>query len=145
MGTSTDDKKNAKNDLTPNRWAVGLITIGCFTAATVMWLGGHTTDNRNQLAFAGLIRVGIFMATVWWALPGGGRLAAWAGMSPWTMVFIAVGVFLTPRLKYSGPIVIAMLVLGAFIKPKSKKKPATKKTVPTTARVVQSAEPKEGR
>jgi len=139
MNKPNDKPQNVGNDLTPNRWAVALITLGCFAAAAAMWTAGYTENNRNQLAFAGLIRVGIFMAAVWWALPGGGKLAAWAGMSPWTMVFVAVGVFLTPRLKYSGPIVIAMLVLGAFIKPK--KKSRKKKTVPATAQAAE--EPKE--
>ena len=141
MNQPTDKSKNVTADLTPNRWAVALITLGCFATAVAMWAAGYTEDNRNQLAFAGLIRVGIFMAAVWWALPGGGKLAAWAGMSPWTMVFVAVGVFLTPRLKYSGPIVIAMLVLGAFIKPK--KKPHKKKTVAATSQAPKA--PKEPR
>lgn len=143
MNKPTNKPTDEKSELTPDRWAVALITVGCFAAAAAMWAGGYTQDNKNQLAFSGLIRVGIFMSTVWWALPGGGKLAAWAGMSPWTMVFIAVGVFLTPRLKYSGPIVIAMLVLGAFIRPKSKKKPKGKKTVPASARPVRSSAPKE--
>ncbi len=109
----------SKPNNTPNRGAVGSIVLACLGGAGAMWASGYAAE--RQLAFSGLIRVGIFMSAVWLALPGGGRLAAWAGMSPWVMVGLAVGVFLTPRLKYSIPLVIGMLVLGAFIRPRGKK------------------------
>jgi glucan phosphoethanolaminetransferase (alkaline phosphatase superfamily) len=116
-----------ETDLTPNRLLVGVITLICFAAAAGMWSLGYS--KQQTLAFAGFIRVGIFMAAFWFALPSKSRFAAWKGLSPWVIVCIAVAVFAIPRLKFSIPIVIGMLVLGAFIKPKKKRE---KKTIQTT-------------
>ncbi len=112
---------------------VGLITITCFGAAAGMWALGYAKE--QQLAFAGFIRVGIFMAAFWLALPSKSRFAAWKGLSPWVIVCIAIAVFAIPRLKFSIPIVIGMLVLGAFIKPKKKPAKKVKQTLETTATV----------
>lgn len=119
-----------ETDLTPNRLLVGVITLACFGGAAVVWAAGYSTEQR--LAFSGLIRVGIFMAAFWLALPSKSRFAAWKGLSPWVIVCIAIAVFAIPRLKFSIPIVIGMLVLGAFIKPKKKPAKAKKTTIETT-------------
>lgn len=121
----------SETDLTPNRLLVGIITLVCFAGAAVMWGLGYREG--QELAFAGLIRVGVFMAAFWLALPSKSRFAAWKGLSPWVIVCIAVAVFAIPRLKFSIPIIIGMLVAGAFIKPKPKRNKPQKKTIEVQA------------
>lgn len=93
-----------------------------------MWWLGYAKDQR--LAFSGFIRVGVFMAAFWFALPSRSRFAAWKGLSPWVIVMVALGIFFLPRLKFSIPIFIALFVLCMFIKPRKKKKRKT--TIETT-------------
>lgn len=116
---------------TPNRALVGFITLLCFGVAIGMWSGGYTKD--YWLMFSGFIRVGTFMAAVWYALPTSKRAAAWVGMSPWVVAGIAVGIFLLPRLRFSIPILIGMLVFGMFIRPRKKSGARTRNTIQTTA------------
>ncbi len=118
---------SATTDLTPNRRMVAIITLACFAAAGSMWWFGYSA--QNALLFAGLIRVGIFMSAVWLALPARGRLAAWRGLSPWMLATLAIVVFLIPRLKYSIPLVVGMLLLGTFIRPKKRGKSRDRKAI----------------
>jgi hypothetical protein len=124
-------KPKPETDLTPNRMLVAVITLACFGIAAAMWYGGYSKE--QQLSFSGLIRVGIFMGAFWLALPSKSRFAAWKGLSPWVVVCIAVGIFFLPRLKYSIPLFLGMLVLLVFIKPRKKKHQPAKQTIEVKA------------
>lgn len=125
------------SDRSPNRLLVLVITLTCFAAAGVLWAMGAAAE--QQLAFSGLIRVGVCMGALWLALPSSRRSAAWRGLSPWVIVAIAVAVFLIPRLRFSIPIVIGMLLLGMFVKPK--RKPGRKTTIPVESSPSSGSEP----
>ena len=119
-----------ETDLTPNRLLAGAITLACFAGAIAMrWFG---YSENQELAYAGLIRVGVFMAAFWFALPSKSRFAAWKGLSPWVVVMLALGIFFLPRLKFSIPIFIGLFFLCMLIKPKKRPAKTRKTTIETT-------------
>ena len=107
-----------------NRTMVGIITVGCFIAAGVIWW--LDLEKGNRLWQAGFIRVGLLMGAFWFALPTKYREAAWANVSPWTFVGILLAVLLLPRYpRVILPAIVVLSILGWFLRPK-KRAPATR-------------------
>ena len=104
-----------------NRPLVGLITVGCFIAAGLIW--HFRLDDRNGMWLGGFVRVGILMSTFWLALPTKTRPAAWARVSPWTFFGIILAAFLSTRIKLPVLIpLIAVIVAASFVlKPRAQR------------------------
>lgn len=118
-----------KQDYTPNRLLVAVITIACFGGAFLL-RQLELVDRNNTLLIAGLVRVGICMGALWFALPSRKRPAAWAKLSPWVIVGLAVAAFLLPRLRYSIPLLVGMLLVGTFIRPRQKPSTISRRRLP---------------
>ncbi len=97
-----------------NRLLVGVIAIVCLILGAVISL------NYPEESFWGgsFVRVGLLMAAFWYAAPTKGRAAAWANVSPWTIVgFASLLLFIVRRPRILIPFGVAILVL-VFVVPK---------------------------
>jgi hypothetical protein len=84
---------SATDDLALKRRLVGLISIGCFVLAGVLWLAG--ADPRANPVLASLPRIGIVLATLWYALPRDGTNVVWSrALAP---VLIVIGLMAVLR------------------------------------------------
>ena len=104
-----------------NRTLVGVLTLGCFSASLLIWLCWPDED----LWYAGFLRVGLLLMAFWLALPSRGRDAAWARVSPWTLVGAILVLIALSRvqLRIIIPLLIAITVIGYFVRPRAKRRP----------------------
>ncbi len=98
-----------------NHILLGVLTLGCLLGGVVV-LVVQSTD--SQLG-ASLLRTGVLLGTLWLALPTRRREAAWAHLSPWTLVGLVGLCLLAGRYKYIflGGIVL-MAVMAIFLRPR---------------------------
>jgi hypothetical protein len=90
-----------------NRPLTGILAVVLLGAGLFLMIAKH----QNGQFTAALVRTGLLLGALWLALPTKTRPAAWEDVS-WTsflIVVIAIGVFLTSRLRWwSLPILIAV-------------------------------------
>jgi hypothetical protein len=104
---------------TVSRPMVAAIAATCLAAAVGMYFWWP-----DPFWYGSLFRVGIVMAVFWFALPGRGRTAAWANISPWALVAIALLVILLPRMKQMIiPVLIVLALAVIFLRPRRKNRP----------------------
>jgi hypothetical protein len=106
------------DDFALKRRLVGLLAIACFTAAAVLWLLG--ADPRANPVLASLPRVGIVLATLWYALPRDGANFVWSrALAP---VLVAIGLIALVRRAAWWILPASVLVALAlvFIRPKTR-------------------------
>lgn len=101
-----------------NRTLVGVLALACLGSAAVIAM----VDTWENGASAACLRVGLVLGAFWLALPTKSREAAWANLSPWTLVG-CVGLAL---ILYRWPLVfmglIAMIVSASVLmKPKRRR------------------------
>lgn len=112
-----------------NRTVVGLIALGCLgTAIGLVFTTDWMPDNNSiALLQGGLARVGLLMGAIWLALPGRNQPAAWANVSPRTLVGLLLAVILTTRiqLRVLIPAALVMGVICMILRPRPKKRPPT--------------------
>ena len=77
----------------PGRFGVGIIATACFALAGALYL----VMPDDPLWWGGGIRMGLVSAALWFALPGGGRAAAWAGWDWKAVGFVALCLLLSVR------------------------------------------------
>jgi lipid-A-disaccharide synthase-like uncharacterized protein len=98
-----------------NRWLVGVLAVTCLTTAVVI----GALHSWEGAACAAFLRVGVLLAAFWMALPSRHREAAWANISPWTLVgcvALALVFVRWPPLFFS---FVAMIVIASiFMKPR---------------------------
>ena len=110
----------ADQQITVSRPLVGVIALTCFVSAAAIALFDSWQDNMWCAAF---VRVGLLMGAFWLALPSRSREAAWANVSPYTIVGALVAVFVVARWRSALPIVIAVVVIGLMLRPKNRRRP----------------------
>ena len=86
-----------KINLDINRPLTGFLCLGLLGLGSICW----GLDIGSEMFIAGLIRTGLFLAALWWALPTKNREAAWEGLSWGNMipVLLAIIVFVSARFK----------------------------------------------
>jgi hypothetical protein len=92
-----------------DRTLVGVLAI-------VGLLGGAALllfDSFDNAWGASLLRVGLFLAVFWMALPTKTRPAAWSGISPWTTISLAGFVLLAVRSRK--PVVVMLTAIGLAV------------------------------
>jgi hypothetical protein len=110
----------SEQPVTINRVLVGTLALACFVAAFGAWW----FRPEESFWWAAFIRVGLFMAVFWFALPTHGRQAAWANVSPWTIIIPVVIVVALPRYwKLLVPLLAAVMLVGLVLRPKKKPRP----------------------
>ncbi len=102
-----------------SRLRVGLVALGCLALAGILKFGTDPTE-RNELWTAAFARVGLVMTALWVALPTKRRPAAWADVSPSTLIGFALALLVfarSPRmLLYALPFMAALAVLNFLLK-----------------------------
>ncbi|MDA0807029.1 MAG: hypothetical protein O2983_00500 [Planctomycetota bacterium] len=106
-----------------NRPLVGVIAAACLVMAGVLW----RMPDSNEMWVAGLMRAGLMTGAFWLALPTKDRPAAWANVSPRTLIGVVGGIIAVaarPKLvlMYS-PVLIVLGVIGFLLKRRSVKRP----------------------
>jgi hypothetical protein len=101
----------AETQVPVNRTLVGVLSLVCVIAGGVIgWV-----DSIENVWCGSFVRVGLLLGAFWVALPGRNREAAWANVSPWTLV-IALGtavVFVRrPRIFFA---ILVLVVIAAFV------------------------------
>lgn len=108
--------KSESTKVEVNRPLVGVIAFVCILTSVVLEL----LPDANEMWVAGFRRAGIMTAAVWLALPTKNRPAAWANVSPWTLIGVVGGIVAVaarPRaLLFFVPILIALAILGKVLK-----------------------------
>ncbi len=108
-----------------DRTMVGIIALTCLLTAAVIFVSARNDENWVywQAAFT---RVGLVMAAFWLALPSRHRDAAWANVSPMTLVGLFLTAITLARFKLLIPVVAVLVVVGLFFRPKKNKRPGTR-------------------
>jgi hypothetical protein len=98
-----------------NPMLVGLLALGCLLGGVGM-LALHSLESEVG---ASLLRTGVLLGAVWLALPTRRREAAWAHLSPWTLVGLVGLCLLAGRHKYVflGGVAL-MAVIAIFLRPR---------------------------
>jgi hypothetical protein len=102
-----------------DRTLVGLIALGCLSAAATIGV----VDSWENLWCAAFVRVGLLMGAFWLALPSRRREAAWANVSPYTIVAALVAVFIVARWRSALPVVIGVGALALVLRPRQRRRP----------------------
>lgn len=118
-GTCAADRPMTDQRVPVNRTLVGLIALTCLGAAAAIGV----VDTWENLWCAAFMRVGLLMAAFWLALPSGRREAAWANLSPYTIVGALVAVFIVARWRSALPIVIGVGALALVLRPRQRRRP----------------------
>ncbi len=105
----------ADQQISINRTLVGLIALVCLATGVAIGFA----DEFANLWCAAFVRVGLVMGAVWVALPSGDREAAWANVSPLTLVAILLFalVFVRRPLVFL-PIIVGVAAIGFFVRPR---------------------------
>ena len=109
--------------LTPNArraaTLVGLIALSCLVAAATIGV----VDTWENLWCAAFVQVGLLMGAFWLALPSRHREAAWANVSPYTIVAALIAVFVVARWRSALPVVIGVGLLALVLRPRQRRRP----------------------
>ncbi len=105
-----------------NRALVGAIALSCLAAgAALLWW-----DSWENVWCGAFIRVGLVMSAIWLAMPTSKRDAAWANVSPYTLVGLLIGALLVARYpRRALPFMAVVLVLAYFLRPRSTRRRGT--------------------
>jgi hypothetical protein len=106
-----------------NRPLVGVIALGCIVIGGVLW----NMPDSNDMWTGGFMRAGLMTGAIWLALPTKNRAAAWANVSPWTLIGVVGGIVAVaarPRvLIFFVPILVALAILGKVLKGRGADRP----------------------
>jgi hypothetical protein len=106
------------DDFALKRRLVGLIAIGCFVMAGVLWLSG--TDPRANPVLASLPRVGIVLATLWYALPRDGANFVWSRALAPVLIVIGLMALLRRAAWWILPASVLVALALVIIRPKKR-------------------------
>lgn len=106
-----------------NRPLVGVIALVCVVTSVVL----EFLPDANEMWVAGFRRAGLMTGAIWLALPTKNRAAAWANVSPWTLIGVVGGIVAVaarPRvLIFFVPILVALAILGKVLKGRGADRP----------------------
>jgi hypothetical protein len=106
-----------------NRPLVGVIAVACVVTSVVL----EFLPDANEMWVAGFRRAGVMTGAIWLALPTKNRAAAWANVSPWTLIGVVGGIVAVaarPRvLIFFVPILISLAILGKVLKGRGADRP----------------------
>ena len=104
-----------EKSVTVNRTLVGVIAVVCLCAGVVIML----VDSYQNMWCAAFVRVGLVMGALWIALPSRGREAAWANVSPYTLLAVLFGALVFVRRPlFFLPLLVAFTMIGLFVRPR---------------------------
>jgi hypothetical protein len=113
--------------VTINRPLVGIIALGCMGISLGLYFFGSQTGEAT-VASEGIgpafFRVGVLMAALWLALPPKGQEAAWAKVTPGTLVGLFLAILAVVRLRWMAiPLVIGAAIVAVLFRPRARYRP----------------------
>ncbi len=114
--------------VTLNRPLVGVIALVCVGASVGLWFLGTYSENPSPVmgggAGAAFFRVGLLMAALWLALPPKGQEAAWATVTPGTLVGLILAIFAVIRMRWMAiPLLVGAALIAVFLRPHTRYRP----------------------
>lgn len=102
-----------------NRPMVGIISLVCLGLWIFLYSRDPNAEGDMLIWQGGFMRSGLLMGAFWFALPTKNREAAWANVSPWTLVgmIVAFGAMVA-RPKVFVPLFAALGAVGYFLRPR---------------------------
>ncbi len=111
-----------EQQISVNRTLVGLIALACLATGLVIGF----VDEFANLWCGAFVRVGLIMAALWIALPSGDREAAWANVSPLSLIGVmAFAVMLAGRPRVFLPLLVVFAVLWLILWPRRRRPPGS--------------------
>ncbi len=108
-----------EKSVTVNRTLVGVIAVACLCAGLAIGV----VDSLANLWCGAFVRVGLVTGALWIALPSRGRDAAWANISPLTLVVVILGALVVARRpKVFFPLLVVFGILGLFLRPRGRQR-----------------------
>lgn len=105
-----------------NRRLVGFLAMVCLGAGFALLL----THGMEDAVTAAFIRVGLLLGAFWCALPTRNRDAAWANVSPMTVLLVlAVLIVFARNLRLLLPLAAVLGVVAYFLRPRNKRRERT--------------------
>lgn len=117
----------SETNIPVNRTLVGILALACFAAALAILAIYGVEGESWYLWLSGFVRVGLLLSAFWLALPTRHREAAWANLTPMTligMVLAVAAVALRPKVLI--PLLILLAVLGLILRPRPKQRPRSR-------------------
>ncbi len=108
---------DANIELIRKRKTVGFIAIVCLGVAVVAGLYGQLQSPW----YSACLRVGLVMGALWLALPTKIRPAAWAHLSKWWLIGIALTAIALPRLRGIWPVLLIGIIIGWLLRPRRRR------------------------
>lgn len=98
-----------------NRTLAGLLALGCGLAGVALCSLRGIDDPFG----AGFIRAGLVLGALWCAMPTRTREAAWARVSPYAVIGIAIAIVLFVRhLRVLLPLALVIAVVSFLLRPR---------------------------
>lgn len=102
-----------------NRPLVGIISLVCLALWIFLYVRDPNAEGDMLVWQGGFMRSGLLMGAFWFALPSKNREAAWANVSPWTLVGMIGGLLAFARFpKAGGAMLVAGAIIGFFLRPR---------------------------
>ena len=102
-----------------NRGLVGFLAIVCLGAGVALLL----TRGMEDAITAAFVRVGLLLGAFWCALPTRHRDAAWANVSPITVLLVlGLLIVFARNLRVLLPLAIVLGVIAYFLRPRNKRR-----------------------
>lgn len=105
------------SELVKKRKTVGVIAVVCLGIAVVAGLNGEL----QSAWYSACLRVGLVMGALWLALPTRKRPAAWAHLSKWWLMGIAVTAIVLPRIRGIWPVLLVGFMIGWLLRPRRRR------------------------
>lgn len=108
------------NRIAINRALVGILALGSLAAGGVIL---YVRGIEGEMLGASMLRIGIVLGAIWFALPTKNREAAWARVSPVGLVFVLLTLLAltVPRFRILVPILIVAAIVGFLLKPRRRR------------------------
>jgi hypothetical protein len=102
-----------------NRKLAGFLALGCLAAGVALLFVRGFEDAMT----AAFIRVGMLLGAFWCALPTRNRDAAWANVSPMTVLLVmAVLIVFARNLRLMLPLAVVLGIVAYFVRPRNKRR-----------------------
>lgn len=106
-----------QRSISVNRTLVGIIAVVCLGVGLAMLV----VDSTENMWAAALIRVGLVTGAFWIALPSRDREAAWANLSPHTLLAVLLGALVfVSRPRVFLVLFIPLAIIGFFLRPRGR-------------------------
>lgn len=106
--------------LSEKRLLVGILSVVCLVLSAILWIFG--TDPQNSPLVGSLVRVGVVLGALWFALPRKGESVVWSkALFPGVAIVVAMA-FLRRAAWWILPLAVVVGIALVLLRPKPKPK-----------------------